>query len=149
MVVEARIPTGIDNTKRSKTLTKLDEPVHAQGREDPNQNTGISIINCKVAAAADLIPVKSEFRNYLGRPWKMYSRTVFLNSLMEDLIDPVGCSQLDDTFALKTLYYGEYNNTGPGVNTSRKVTWSSYRFITNSTTQPTSSLQISFKANNG
>ena len=49
----------------------------AQGREDPNQNTGISILNCKVAAAADLIPVKSQFKNYLGRPWKKYSRTVY------------------------------------------------------------------------
>ncbi|KOM39442.1 hypothetical protein LR48_Vigan03g282400 [Vigna angularis] len=105
----------------------------AQGREDPNQNTGISIINCKVAAAADLIPVKSEFRNYLGRPWKMYSRTVFLNSLMEDLIDPAGWLEWDGTFALDTLYYGEYNNRGPGANTSGRVTWPGYRVITNST----------------
>ncbi|KAF2315035.1 hypothetical protein GH714_037629 [Hevea brasiliensis] len=44
----------------------------AQGREDPNQNTGISIINSKVTAAADLIPVKSSFNTYLGRPWKQY-----------------------------------------------------------------------------
>ncbi|XP_047174739.1 pectinesterase-like [Vigna umbellata] len=105
----------------------------AQGREDPNQNTGISIINCKVAAAADLIPVKSEFRNYLGRPWKMYSRTVFLNSLMEDLIDPAGWLEWNGTFALDTLYYGEYNNRGPGANTSGRVTWPGYRVITNST----------------
>ena len=105
----------------------------AQGREDPNQNTGISIINCKVAAAADLIPVKSEFKNYLGRPWKKYSRTVYLNSLMEDLIDPAGWLEWNGTFALDTLYYGEYNNRGPGANTSRRVTWPGYRVITNST----------------
>ncbi|RDX63628.1 putative pectinesterase/pectinesterase inhibitor 40, partial [Mucuna pruriens] len=105
----------------------------AQGREDPNQNTGISILNCKVAAAADLIPVKSSFKTYLGRPWKKYSRTVYLNSYMEDLIDPAGWLEWNGTFALDTLYYGEYNNKGPGSNTSARVTWPGYRVITNST----------------
>ncbi|CBI36883.3 unnamed protein product, partial [Vitis vinifera] len=33
----------------------------AQGRDDPNENTGISIQNCKVAAAADLIPWDGDF----------------------------------------------------------------------------------------
>ncbi|KAK7284625.1 hypothetical protein RJT34_19374 [Clitoria ternatea] len=105
----------------------------AQGREDPNQNTGISILNCKVAAAADLIPVKSSFKTYLGRPWKKYSRTVYLNSLMEDLIDPAGWLEWDGNFALDTLYYGEYNNRGPGSNTSARVTWPGYRVIKNAT----------------
>ncbi|KAK7259299.1 hypothetical protein RIF29_24903 [Crotalaria pallida] len=105
----------------------------AQGREDPNQNTGISILNCKVAAAADLIPVKSSFKSYLGRPWKMYSRTVFLQSYIEDLIDPKGWLEWNGTFALDTLYYGEYKNRGPGSNTSARVTWPGYRVINNST----------------
>ncbi|XP_058764666.1 pectinesterase-like [Vicia villosa] len=105
----------------------------AQGREDPNQNTGISILNCKVAAAADLIPVKSTFKSYLGRPWKKYSRTVYLNSLIEDLIDPAGWLEWNGTFALDTLYYREYNNRGPGSNTSARVNWPGYKVITNAT----------------
>ncbi|KAK7392292.1 hypothetical protein VNO78_20726 [Psophocarpus tetragonolobus] len=105
----------------------------AQGREDPNQNTGISILNCKIAAAADLIPVKSSFKSYLGRPWKTYSRTVYLKSYMEDLIDPAGWLEWNDTFALDTLYYGEYMNRGPGSNTSARVTWPGYRVINSST----------------
>ncbi|GLT71249.1 hypothetical protein SLA2020_432830 [Shorea laevis] len=105
----------------------------AQGREDPNQNTGISILNCKVTAAADLIPVNSSFKTYLGRPWKEYSRTVFLKSYIDDLVDPAGWLEWDGTFALKTLYYGEYMNEGPGSNTSARVTWPGYRVITNST----------------
>ncbi|CAK8544368.1 unnamed protein product [Lathyrus sativus] len=105
----------------------------AQGREDPNQNTGISILNCKVAAAADLIPVKSTFKSYLGRPWKKYSRTVYLNSVIEDLIDPAGWLEWNGTFALDTLYYGEYKNRGPGSNTSARVNWPGYRVITNAT----------------
>jgi pectinesterase len=105
----------------------------AQGREDPNQNTGISIINSKVTAAADLIPVKSTFKTYLGRPWKKYSRTVYLNSFLDDLIDPAGWLEWDGTFALDTLYYGEYNNRGPGSNTAARVKWPGYKVITSTT----------------
>lgn len=105
----------------------------AQGREDPNQNTGISILNSKVAAAADLIPVQSSFQNYLGRPWKEYSRTVFLLCNIGDLIAPAGWLEWSGDFALKTLYYGEYMNRGPGSNTSARVNWPGYRVINSST----------------
>ncbi|CAN4101918.1 unnamed protein product [Withania somnifera] len=105
----------------------------AQGREDPNQNTGISILNCKVAAASDLVPVLSSFKNYLGRPWKEYSRTVFLLSNIGSLIDPAGWLEWNGEFALKTLYYGEYMNRGPGSSTSARVKWPGYRVINSST----------------
>lgn len=105
----------------------------AQGRQDPSQNTGISILNCKVSAATDLIPVKSSFKTYLGRPWKEYSRTVFLKSYIDDLVDPAGWLEWNGTFALSTLYYGEYMNRGPGSNTSARVTWPGYRVIKNVT----------------
>ncbi|XP_059298002.1 pectinesterase-like [Lycium ferocissimum] len=104
----------------------------AQGREDPNQNTGISILNCKVAAASDLVPVLSSFKNYLGRPWKEYSRTVFLLSNIGSLIDPAGWLEWNGDFALKTLYYGEYMNRGPGSNTGARVKWPGYRVINSS-----------------
>ncbi|KAK3194148.1 hypothetical protein Dsin_025458 [Dipteronia sinensis] len=105
----------------------------AQGREDPNQNTGISILNCKIAAAADLIPNQTDFKTYLGRPWKEYSRTVIMRSHIGDLVDAAGWLEWNGTFALSTLYYGEYKNRGPGSNTSGRVTWPGYRVIKNST----------------
>ncbi|PHT44357.1 Pectinesterase 2 [Capsicum baccatum] len=105
----------------------------AQGRVDPNQNTGISILNCKVAAASDLVPVLSSFKNYLGRPWKEYSRTVYLLSNIDSLIDPAGWLEWNGDFALKTLYYGEYLNRGPGSNTVGRVKWPGYRVINSST----------------
>lgn len=105
----------------------------AQGRDDPNQNTGISILDCKVAAASDLIPVQSQFRTYLGRPWKIYSRTVYLLSSMSDVINPAGWLEWDGDLGLSTLYYREYKNTGPGSNTSQRVTWPGYQVITNTT----------------
>ncbi|KAH1130367.1 hypothetical protein J1N35_001745 [Gossypium stocksii] len=105
----------------------------AQGREDPNQNTGISILNSKIAAAADLIPLKSSFKSYLGRPWKEFSRTVIMRSYIDDSVDPAGWLEWNGTFALSTLYYGEYLNRGPGSNTSARVTWPGYRVINSST----------------
>ncbi|KAK2978808.1 hypothetical protein RJ640_006770 [Escallonia rubra] len=105
----------------------------AQGRTDPNQNTGISIHNCRVTAAADLKPVQASVRTYLGRPWKQYSRTVYMKTFLDSLIDPTGWMPWSGNFALSTLYYGEYMNTGPGSSTARRVTWKGYRVITSAT----------------
>uniref|UniRef100_A0A0D9V073 Pectinesterase n=1 Tax=Leersia perrieri TaxID=77586 RepID=A0A0D9V073_9ORYZ len=102
----------------------------AQGREDPNQNTGISIQKCKVAAASDLVGVQSSFKTYLGRPWKQYSRTVFMQSELDSVVNPAGWLEWSGNFALDTLYYGEYLNTGPGASTSSRVKWKGYRVIT-------------------
>lgn len=101
----------------------------AQGRIDPNQNTGTSIHNCTVTAAPDLVPVVSSFPVYLGRPWKLYSRTVYMQSFLDSLIQPAGWSEWSGTFALSTLYYGEYMNTGPGSNTTNRVQWPGYHVM--------------------
>ncbi|CAM8893235.1 unnamed protein product [Rhodiola kirilowii] len=105
----------------------------AQGREDPFQTTGISIIESKIAPASDLIPVQSSFKSYLGRPWKEYSRTVIMRCNILDVIEPVGWHEWNGDFALSTLYYGEYLNRGAGANTTRRVTWPGFKVITNAT----------------
>ncbi|XP_051124832.1 pectinesterase-like [Andrographis paniculata] len=104
--------------------------VTAQGRTDPNQNTGISIQGCKIVASEDLEAAKREFRTYLGRPWKNFSRTVVMESYVGDHVDPAGWSEWDGDFALKTLYYGEYLNGGPGAGTAGRVKWEGYHVIT-------------------
>ncbi|XP_075478513.1 pectinesterase 2-like [Primulina tabacum] len=105
----------------------------AQGRTDPNQNTGISIHNCRVTAASDLKPVQGSVKTYLGRPWKKYSRTVFMKTFLDSLINPAGWMPWSGNFALDTLYYGEYDNTGPGSSTANRVAWKGYRVITSAT----------------
>ncbi|KAF9617790.1 hypothetical protein IFM89_038762 [Coptis chinensis] len=99
----------------------------AQGRMDPNQNTGISIQNSRLLATADL----GSTIVYLGRPWKQYSRTVYMETFMGAQITPAGWMEWVGNFALKTLYYGEYRNTGPGSSTANRVKWPGYRVITN------------------
>ncbi|XP_061363160.1 pectinesterase 2-like [Gastrolobium bilobum] len=104
--------------------------ITAQGRTDPNQNTGISIHNCRVTAASDLKLVQSSVKTYLGRPWQQYSRTVFMKTSLDSLINPAGWLEWSGNFALNTLYYGEYMNTGPGSSTTNRVKWSGYHVIT-------------------
>ncbi|KAF7131712.1 hypothetical protein RHSIM_Rhsim09G0192200 [Rhododendron simsii] len=116
-----------------KPLRGQQNVVTAQGRTDPNQNTGISIHNSRVMAASDLKPVLSSVKTYLGRPWKQYSRTVYLRTYLDSLVDPAGWLAWDGNFALNTLYYGEYMNLGPGSSTSRRVKWGGYRVMTRAT----------------
>ncbi|KAI3701004.1 hypothetical protein L2E82_45646 [Cichorium intybus] len=101
----------------------------AQGRTDPNQNTGISIHNCRVSGASSLSGVKT----YLGRPWKQYSRTVYLKTYLDSIVNPAGWLPWSGNFALNTLYYGEYMNTGPGSSTNNRVNWKGYHVITSVT----------------
>ncbi|KAI3920696.1 hypothetical protein MKW92_021057 [Papaver armeniacum] len=104
--------------------------VTAQGRTDPNQNTGIVIQKSRIGATSDLLPVQSSFPTFLGRPWKQYSRTVVMQTTISNVIVPAGWSEWAGTFALDTLFYAEYLNTGPGAGTSGRVSWKGYRTLT-------------------
>lgn len=103
--------------------------ITAQGRTDPNQNTGTTIHNCTIIAADDLASSNGTTQTYLGRPWKEYSRTVYMQTSMGSLVNAAGWMAWNGDFALSTLYYAEYNNTGPGSNTTNRVTWPGYRVI--------------------
>lgn len=103
--------------------------ITAQNRKDPNQNTGISIHACRIVASPDLEASKGSFPTYLGRPWKLYSRTVYLLSNIGDHVHPRGWLEWNGNFALDTLYYGEYMNYGPGAALGQRVKWPGYRVI--------------------
>ncbi|GAY33593.1 hypothetical protein CUMW_282010 [Citrus unshiu] len=52
-----------------------------------------------------------------------------MQSFMDSLINPAGWHEWSGDFALATLYYAEYNNTGPGSDTTNRVTWPGYHVI--------------------
>ncbi|XP_022152662.1 pectinesterase-like [Momordica charantia] len=104
--------------------------VTAQGRTDPNQNTGIVIQKCRIGTTSDLQPVIKSFPTFLGRPWQRYSRTVVMQTSISNVIDPAGWHVWDGNFALDTLFYAEYQNSGPGADTSKRVKWKGYKIIT-------------------
>lgn len=103
--------------------------VTAHGRTDPAQSTGFVFQNCVVNGTNDYMALYYQnpkvHKNFLGRPWKEYSRTVFIQCTLEILITPQGWMPWSGDFALKTLYYGEFGNLGPGSNVSGRVSWSS------------------------
>ncbi|KAF7825366.1 putative pectinesterase/pectinesterase inhibitor 36 [Senna tora] len=112
-----------------KPMSHQSNFITAQGRDDPNQPTGISIQNSRVRPSSDLAPSKGQFRTYLGRPWKKYSRTVFLRSDLDGLIDPRGWGEWSGNFGISTLYYGEYMNTGSGASVEKRVNWPGFHVL--------------------
>ncbi|KAH9617919.1 hypothetical protein KSS87_006773 [Heliosperma pusillum] len=102
--------------------------IAAHGRTDPAQTTGLVFIGCLINGTNDYMQLyrakPSVHLNYLGRPWKMYSRTVYINCTMESLISDEGWTPWDGDFALSTLYYGEFGNAGDGAGLSKRVSWS-------------------------
>lgn len=112
-----------------KPLEKQQNIVTAQGRADKHETTGIVLQNCKILPDKTLEPVKAQFKTYLGRPWKEFSRTVVMESTIEDIIHPDGWLPWQGDFALKTLYYAEFNNQGPGAKTDARVKWPGYKVL--------------------
>lgn len=59
---------------------------------------------------------------YLGRPWREYAKTVFLNCEMGDHIHPLGWDDWGKTHG--NFYYAEYKSYGPGANPDARVDYS-------------------------
>lgn len=60
---------------------------------------------------------------FLGRPWRDYGRTVYLNSEMGEHIKPEGWNHWLPERE-KTAYLAEYKSTGKGANPAARVSWS-------------------------
>ncbi|KAF5748382.1 pectinesterase [Tripterygium wilfordii] len=103
----------------------------ANGRTDPGQNTGFSLQNCRIAASSEFNAVKHSYKSYLGRPWKDYSRAIVMQSNIDDSIASRGWVEWPGAGSgtLKTPYFAEYANLGPGGGTSGRVNWPGYHVI--------------------
>uniref|UniRef100_A0A453C104 Pectinesterase n=1 Tax=Aegilops tauschii subsp. strangulata TaxID=200361 RepID=A0A453C104_AEGTS len=103
--------------------------VAANGRIDPGQTTGFVFQNCTVDGSKDFVVLfqakPQSYRLYLGRPWKEYARTLFVSCYLGKVVRPEGWLPWRGDFALKTLYYGEFDSRGPGANQTSRVGWSS------------------------
>ncbi|MCX6630977.1 MAG: pectinesterase family protein [Candidatus Solibacter sp.] len=62
-------------------------------------------------------------KTFLGRPWRPWSATVFLNTEMSDAIRPEGWNNWNDPAREKTVRYAEYRSTGSGAGSSARVPW--------------------------
>ena len=62
-------------------------------------------------------------KTFLGRPWRPWSATVFLNTEMPDAIRPEGWNNWNDPAREQTVRYGEYRSSGPGAAAAARVKW--------------------------
>lgn len=79
---------------------------------------GFVFINCKLTGDAPARDV------YLGRPWRDYAQTVFINTKMGDHIKKEGWHNWSKPTAEKTAFYAEHNSSGPGAAPKERVKWS-------------------------
>jgi pectinesterase len=91
--------------------------ITAQSRLTPDGTTGFVFLKCKI------IGENTGRGVYLGRPWRPYSRVVFLKCWLGDHILPEGWSNWAKTENDKTAWYGEYDCTGPGAKQASRVAW--------------------------
>lgn len=79
---------------------------------------GFVFIDCKVIADSAVTKL------YLGRPWRAYSNTVFINCSLPKAIAPEGWNNWGNAENEKTAFYAEYKNYGEGAATTQRVKWS-------------------------
>lgn len=82
-----------------------------------NIKYGYIFNNCKIEVAPKVDKM------YLGRPWRAYAMTLFMNCSLPKDITPEGWDNWRNPENEKTSRYMEYNNTGEGASTSGRVNW--------------------------
>jgi pectinesterase len=61
---------------------------------------------------------------YLGRPWRAFSKTVFIRCELPKQIATTGWDNWSNPENEKTVYYAEYKNKGEGADNTNRVSWS-------------------------
>lgn len=74
--------------------------------------------NCKITTAPDVKKV------YLGRPWRPYAATTFIECELPEEIRIEGWENWRNPENEKTARYSEYRNIGPGAAPNKRVGWS-------------------------
>jgi polygalacturonase len=84
----------------------------AQAKHYPEEDSGFVFNHCKLTADPDVTG-----NVYLGRPWRPYATVVFLDTEMDDRIDPAGWREWHpgETHSMDTVFYAESGSTGPGA----------------------------------
>lgn len=79
---------------------------------------GFVFLNCKLTTNSE------NNSYYLGRPWRNYAKTVFINCEMAGHIKPEGWHNWSKPDAETTTFYAEYLSVGSGGNMASRVSWS-------------------------
>jgi pectinesterase len=97
------------HSKRNSFITAASTP--------PGRKFGFVFLDCTLTADEGVNAV------YLGRPWRDYAKTAFLNCEFGDHILPAGWDNWSSPHREKTTFYAEYQNRGPGADMAGRVSW--------------------------
>ena len=100
----------IIHSKRNSYVTAASTPKEAK--------YGYVFKHCKLTAEPGVDKV------YLGRPWRPYAYTLFIECELGKHIVPAGWHNWGKQSNEETARYMEYKNTGEGANVTERVAWS-------------------------
>ena len=98
------------HSKRNSYITAASTPA--------NVPFGYVFKACKLTANPDVTKV------YLGRPWRPYAATAFIDCEFGSHILPAGWDNWRNEANEQTARYSEYGNKGAGADTNKRVKWS-------------------------
>jgi len=116
--VDSYIQGGVDFIFGNAAAVFADSEIHiirpgyltAQSRTSLTQNTGYVFLHDRITAA-DM----GEKTFYLGRPWRPFSRVVFLSSELPASLSPQGWSPWSKGGNIDTAFYAEHDDVGLGA----------------------------------
>ena len=82
------------------------------------QKYGYVFYKCRLTADKDVDKV------YLGRPWRPFAATIFMDCELGKHIRPEGWHNWNNAKNEETARYAEYGNKGEGASTKNRVKWS-------------------------
>jgi PelA/Pel-15E family pectate lyase len=82
-----------------------------------DERSGYVFIHCRLTASDGSVAV------YLGRPWRPFGRTVFIDTEMGAHVRPDGWNNWGNAANEKTAYFAEYRSRGPGATMDQRVKW--------------------------
>jgi len=91
--------------------------IAAVSRTMPDSPAGFDFYHCRLTADEGVKDV------YLGRPWRLYARAVYIDCWMGEHIRPEGWNNWEKSEAEKTAWFAEYGSEGPGAKEADRVAW--------------------------
>ena len=78
--------------------------------------SGFVFSHCKISGAPGV-------KTFLGRPWRIYAGTIYLNCEMSGVVRPEGWNDWKKPEAHATARYAEFNSTGAGASPATRAGW--------------------------
>ena len=80
------------------------------------QPYGFVFADCTITGAEGV-------KTYLGRPWRVFARTIFLRTAMSGVVRAEGWHNWNKPEAEKTTVYAEFGSVSPGASPATRVPW--------------------------